>query len=212
MTAKFAKHTVTVVPSDPAIRKEAQKKDRAPCELRSRSMGGSRRPTLRQQVGKAGQCPALFSAAAACERGRLPKPKNLTRSASASPNLRSRSHFSRSTTYDPVARRPNASGTPQRSDNQAGALPSIQRCASCWVTKPGTWSCLPLGQVTRTYHPDADLRGRASKVGFELGSVIIGASPLWPDHRTAGNAHTPHRLSGSSPNHWAEAPYTATSQ
>jgi hypothetical protein len=94
-----------------------------------------------------------------------------TPSPSASRNL-----SSRSPTYDAVAKRPNASGALQRSDNQAGALPSIQRCASCCVTKPGTCSRLPLGQATRTYHPEADLSGRASKAGFVLSSSTKGAS------------------------------------
>ena len=39
-------------------------------------------------------------------------------------------------------------------------------CASRCETKPGIWSRLPLSQATRTYHPEADVRGRASKVGF----------------------------------------------
>jgi hypothetical protein len=82
--------------------------------------------------------------------------------------------------YDEVARRPNASGALRRSDTQAGALPSIQRCASCCVTKPGTCSHLPLGQPTRTYHPEADLRGRASRTGFELDSSTIGDSKKIP--------------------------------
>jgi hypothetical protein len=90
------------------------------------------------------------------------------------PHNQSPSRDPRSAIYDAVARRPNASGA--RSDNQAGALPSIQRCASCCVTKPATCSRLPLGQATRTYHPEADLRGRASNAGFVLTSSTRGTS------------------------------------
>jgi hypothetical protein len=73
-----------------------------------------------------------------------------------------------------VARRPNETGWALlRSDNHAGAFPSIQHCASCCEMKPGIWSRLPLGQATRTYHPQADLRRRASKAGFEFGSSMI---------------------------------------
>jgi hypothetical protein len=42
-----------------------------------------------------------------------------------------------SATNDAVARRPNAADVLRRSDNHAGALTSIHRCASRWVTKPG---------------------------------------------------------------------------
>jgi hypothetical protein len=102
--------------------------------------------------------------------------------AQARPSLcgRRRVHISvsvnRRPTYDAVTRRPNASGALQRSDKHAGALPSIHRCASCCVTKPGIWSRLPLGQATWTYHPRVDVRGRASKAGFEFGLFIAGAS------------------------------------
>jgi hypothetical protein len=72
-------------------------------------------------------------------------------------------------------RRPNETGWALlRSDNHAGAFPSIQHCASCCEMKPGIWSRFPLGQATRTYHPQADLRRRASKAGFEFSSSMIG--------------------------------------
>src|SRR5260370_38488904 len=57
--------------------------------------------------------------------------------------------------------------------NAAGARPSIEGCASCCVTKPKIASRLPGGEATRTYHPEADMRRRASKPGFELGSSLI---------------------------------------
>jgi hypothetical protein len=57
--------------------------------------------------------------------------------------------------------------TPSCSDSHAFAFCSIQRTASRWETKPGMCSRLPCGQTTRTYHPFADDKLRASKAGFE---------------------------------------------
>ena len=54
-----------------------------------------------------------------------------------------------------------------RSDSHAFAFSSIQRTASRRDTKPGMCSRLPCGQTTRTYHPCADDKLRASKAGFE---------------------------------------------
>jgi hypothetical protein len=85
-----------------------------------------------------------------------------------------------SNAYDAAARRPNTADVLRRSESHPGALTSIHRCASCCVTKPGMWSCLPLGHATRTYHPRADFSERASNAGFELGSFIMGASrSIW---------------------------------
>jgi hypothetical protein len=94
-----------------------------------------------------------------------------------------------SATYYAVAKRPNALGALRRSDSHVGALASIHRCASCWLTKPGIWSRLPSGHATRTYHPEADLRGRASKAGLELGSFIARDS-----RNTIGQNATPFIL------------------
>jgi hypothetical protein len=62
-----------------------------------------------------------------------------------------------------------SSGALLCADNHVGAFSSIQRCASCFEAKPGIWNRLPLTQATRTYHPEADVRRRASKAGFGLG-------------------------------------------
>jgi hypothetical protein len=73
------------------------------------------------------------------------------------------------------------------SDNHAGAFPSIQRCASCWETKPGIWSRLPLGQATRTYHPEAELRRCVSNAGFEFS---LSMTRNFHDDHPAGKAYT----------------------
>jgi hypothetical protein len=73
-------------------------------------------------------------------------------------------------------------------NNHVIAFSSIQRCASTFEPKPGMCSRLPLGQATRTYHPIADVSGRASKAGFELGfgtDIDIRASSPCPDVLTS---------------------------
>ena len=67
----------------------------------------------------------------------------------------------------------NASVPISRSDSHAFAFSSIQRAASRCDTKPGMCSRLPCGQTTRTYHPCADDKLRASKAGFDSCSNMI---------------------------------------